>query len=494
MRTTYQQNIQRLQRIQSAGVNPWPAVRVERTVLSEISSNYQSLENQQVTVAGRIISRREHGSIAFLDLRDESEKLQVALRRNDIGQQEYQFLEDLSVGDFISVIGRLGRTQSGEITVFADSYQLLSVALRHIPRSLSSVENRYRQRYLDFLVNDNVRQRFVTRSRIISSIRQFLDSHGLLEVETPELQPIYGGANARPFTTHHNALNMDLYLRISNELYLKRLIIGGFDGVYEFARDFRNEGVDQTHNPEFTQLEIYQAYADYTDMMRLTEELYSHVVQKVLGSTIFTYQSHEINVAPPWRRITMSESLREYAGVDVYELNIRQLRVLCRKNNIDIANLTRGLMIAELFETLVEHQLVQPTFITDFPRETTSLCQLHRDNPELIERFEPYVAGLEIGNAYTELNNPVLQRQFFEEQARRQQEGDEEAHPMDEDFLLAMEYGMPPTGGLGLGIDRMVMLLTNQTSIREVITFPLMRSRKTRKIRARSSTGRAASS
>lgn len=471
-------NRDRMQALQNLGVELWPAIRVENTRVTDLPDKIP--EDQQdpdeVIIAGRIISIRNHGNISFIDLRDGSGEIQIVFRNQNFSEEQIEIISLFSRGDFISVTGNLGTTRAGERSIFASSFHFLSFAINTFPEELTNLETRYRHRALDMIVNESVRSLIRTRTQINTIMRNYLNERNFLEIETPILQPIYGGSNARPFVTHHNALDRDVYLRISNELYLKRLIIGGFDRVYEFSRDFRNEGMDHTHNPEFTQIEIYQAYADYTDMMNLMEELIETIAIEVTGSTQVEYQGEVIDFTRPWRRLTMAQSIQEYADINVDELSDEELMDLCEEHDIDTETLNRGLMIAGLFDELVEGYLVQPTFITDMPRETTSLCKLHRDNPDLIERFECFVNTSEICNAYTELNNPILQRQFLEEQVARQEQGDEEAHPMDENFIQAMEYGMPPTGGIGIGIDRLNMLMTDQVNIREVQSFGIQRS------------------
>lgn len=481
--------LQKLEKIKKAKVNPYPhKYKVTHTIETA------KKEKGEVVVAGRIISFRTHGKATFADLVDGTGKIQIYFKFDDLGKEKYEFLENLDIGDFLGVKGEVFTTHVGEITVLVKEYTLLTKSLRPLPSTwygLKDVEERYRKRYLDLLLNPPVKKIFEARTKIISAIREFLDGRGFLEVETPTLQAIYGGAAARPFTTHHNALDYDFYLKISDELYLKRLLVGGFEKVYEIDKDFRNEGVDKTHNPEFTMMECYWAYADYEDMMKLTEDLYNHVAKKVLGTAKIQYQGTEIDITPPWQRLTMHEALKKYADIDVEKLTNAEIKNLLKKHNLKYedrpsltgvaAGFNRGIAIATLFE-LVEGKLIQPTFITDYPKETTPLCKLHRQNPELIERFEPYILGWEVGNAYTELNDPLLQREFLEEQVKAQKSGDEEAHPLDEDFIEALEYGMPPTGGLGLGIDRMIMLLTDSPNIREVILFPTMRPEKGRQI------------
>lgn len=477
---------EKLSRIEKKGIDPFPP----RAVRKETVQEALEMMGEKVTVVGRIFSIRGHGGIQFLDLKDESGKIQLVFKVDQLSPDLIELASLLDPGDFLSVTGEVFKTQAGETSILVDHFTLLAKSLRPLPSSwygLKDVEERSRKRYLDLLMNTDVKRTFELRPKIIKSIRQFLDESGFIEVETPTLQDIYGGASARPFKTHHNALDNDFYLKISDELYLKRLIIGGFQKVYEIDKDFRNEGIDRSHNPEFTMMECYQAYADYNEMMKLTEELYVFVAKNSIGTTKVTFGEHEIDLTPPWKRMTMKEALKEYAGLEVDKLSDKEIEDLLKKHKLiaeDRPSLTgvaagfnRGIAIATLFE-LVEPHLIQPTFIYDFPRETTMLCKPKKDDPTLIERFEPYIAGYEIGNAYSELNNPIIQRQYFEEQVKAAKSGDEEAHPMDEPFLEAMEYGMPPTGGLGLGVDRMVMFLTNKQNIRDVILFPTLRPEK----------------
>ncbi|MCD6520742.1 MAG: lysine--tRNA ligase [Anaerolineae bacterium] len=481
-----EQRIAKLERLRELGIEPYPA-RVHRThsTAEALEAFQQAPEGQRVTVrvAGRLMTIRVMGRSTFAHIADGSGRIQIYLRRDLLGEESYElFRRQVDVGDFIEAEGPLFRTRTGEITVEVHDWRLIAKALRPLPEKwhgLKDVETRYRQRYLDLIANEEVRQIFILRSKIIRAIRRFLDERGFLEVETPILQPIYGGAAARPFTTYHNALDRTLYLRIADELYLKRLIIGGFDKVYEIGHNFRNEGISVKHNPEFTAIEIYQAYADYNDMMRLVEELFSSVAQEVLGTTTITFQGHEINLAPPWRRLTMREAILQESGIDIEEhRDYESLWQAAEERGIKLTKQPNwGKLVEKLFAETVEPTLIQPTFITDYPVEISPLAKRKPEAPHLVERFEFFIGGLECGNAFTELNDPLDQRERFLAQRKEAEGGDEEAHPMDEDFLLAMEHGMPPTGGLGFGIDRMVMLFTDQTSIREVILFPQLRSK-----------------
>ena len=480
------ERVKKLKNIQRLGINPYPAKSNRKHPL-EIA---RKMIGKKVVVSGRIRSLRPHGKITFADIEDASGKIQLFFSEQELPGESYEFLTNFDLGDFIQASGEVFKTQAGEISVRVSDYKLLTKSLRPLPSAwygLKDVEERYRKRYLDLLMNTEIKDTFIKRTKIITAVRDFLDQRDFLEVETPTLQEIYGGANARPFKTRHNALGYDFFLKISDELYLKRLIIGGFEKVYEIDKDFRNEGIDRSHNPEFTMMECYWAYADYQDMMKLAEDLYSSVAMKVLGTTKITFAEHKIDLKAPWKRISMKEAIKKYVGVDVDELTDQEIRALLKKNNLEpedrptltgvAAGFNRGISIATLFE-LVEPYLIQPTIVLDFPKETTVLCKQKESQPELIERFEPYIAGFEVGNAYSELNDPMKQKEFFEEQLKAKKSGDEEAHPMDKAFLEAMEYGMPPTGGLGLGIDRMVMLLTNNPSIADVILFPTLKPEK----------------
>lgn len=478
--------LEKLKKIKQLGVNPYPPSCKRDQQISQA----RKMLGKKVAVTGRIMAIRTHGGIAFFDLYDETGKIQLVFKKDKLSEKLLKLLELLDEGDFLAAQGEVFKTKAGEISVLVDDFQILAKSLRPLPSSwygLKDVEERYRKRYLDLIMNPQVKKTFELRSKIISSVREFLDSQGFIEVETPTLQEIYGGASARPFVTHHNALDVDFYLKISDELYLKRLIIGGFEKVYEIDKDFRNEGIDRFHNPEFTLMECYWAYADYNDMMKLTEDLFVFVANKVLGTTKIQFGKHKIDLKPPWQRITMKEALKKYLKVNVDKLSDEEIKKLLKKHKLTAeqkptlsgvsAGFNRGVAIATLFE-LVEPYLIQPTFVMDFPKETTALCKPKPEDPTLIERFEPYIAGFEVGNAYSELNDPLLQKEFFEQQVKAAKSGDKEAHPMDKPFLEAMEYGMPPTGGLGIGIDRMVMLLTNSQCIRDVILFPTLRPEK----------------
>ncbi|MCY4646566.1 MAG: lysine--tRNA ligase [Gammaproteobacteria bacterium] len=446
----------------------------------------------EVLVGGRMVAYRSHGKSAFADLEDGSGRIQVYFRRDHVGEQAFEDLELLDLGDWIGVRGRLFRTRMGQVTVQVSDWTLLTKALRPLPLGKTEVdaatgqrvthsgfadtEARYRQRYADLAVNPEVREVFRARSQVVATARRILDGHGFLEVETPVLQPLYGGATARPFVTHHHSLDSRLYLRIADELYLKRLIVGGFERVYEEAKDFRNEGLSRFHNPEFTMLEFYQAFADYHDMMDLVEELVSEIAASVAGGHTVTYQGERISLAPPFKRIRLVEALGNALGDDPLELEDDELRARAKALHLpDIEKAGRGKLIDKLFDVLVQKDLRSPTFVLDHPRELSPLAKAKRGDARLTERFELFVLGTEIANAFSELNDPLDQRARFEDQARLAAGGDEEAHRVDEDYIRALEYGMPPTGGVGVGIDRLTMLLTDQPAIRDVILFPILR-------------------
>ena len=447
---------------------------------------------ESVSVAGRITSYRSHGKSAFAHIEDRSGQVQIYFRRDVLGEEHFDDLDLLDLGDWIGVEGILFRTRTGEVTVRVQHWTLLSKSLRPLPRgktetdaetgeritfsAFTDKEGRYRQRYADLAVNPEVREVFRARAKIISELRSFLDGEDFLEVETPALQPLYGGAAARPFLTKHNALDRTLYLRVADELYLKRLIVGGLGRVYEICKDFRNEGVDRFHSPEFTMLEFYQAFIDYHGMMDLTERMLGHVVQATTGSLDITYQGHEIDFTGPYARVPMLGSLSDALESDVSALSADDLRTHAERLKIpELRGAGWGKLIDKLFGELVQPNLIQPTFVMDHPKELSPLAKLHRDDPALTERFELFVAGEELANAFSELNDPIDQRERFDAQARLKESGDDETHPIDEDYLRALEYGLPPTGGLGMGIDRLTMLLTDQPSIRDVILFPTLR-------------------
>jgi lysyl-tRNA synthetase class 2 len=482
-----QQRVEKLTAIRAAGLDPYPArfscTHAVAEVLQAFAMSEGKAELQAVRTAGRLMSIRVMGKATFAHIMDGTGRIQLYLRQDQVGEESYdRFLKLFDIGDSVGVEGPLFRTRTGEVTIRVTSVTMLAKALRPLPEKwhgLTDVEARYRQRYLDLLVNEPARNTFVIRTRLVSAIRRYLDERGFLEVETPVLQPIYGGAAARPFVTHHNELDADLYLRISDELYLKRLIIGGLDRVYEIGHDFRNEGVSTRHNPEFTQIEVYQAYADYNDMMCLTEQLWHAVATQVLGTSKVTFQQHELDFAPPWRRLPMRDAILESTGIDIAVYReLEALRQQIRERELDLDwKPTWGQQIEELMKEFVEPHLIQPTFLLDYPLDISPLAKQKPDTPGFVERFEFFAGTLECGNAFSELNDPQDQRARFEMQGRQLQAGDEEAHPMDEDWIRALEYGMPPTGGLGFGIDRMAMLFTDNPSIREVILFPALRSK-----------------
>jgi lysyl-tRNA synthetase class 2 len=474
---------QKLDELRAAGIEPYGSRFPVTHRAQEIIGNYNELEGKQVAVAGRLIARRIQGKAGFADLLDFSGKIQIYVRQDDMGEDAYKMFKKLDIGDIIGVQGTVFRTGSQEITVAVASFNLLSKSLRPLPEKwhgLKDVDLRYRQRYLDLIVNPEVKSVFLNRVLIIREMRRFLDNLGYIEVETPIMQPVAGGAKARPFVTHHNALDMPLYLRIALELYLKRLLVGGFDKVYEISRVFRNEGISTKHNPEFTMLEFYQAYADLGDMMEITEGMLGSVVETVLGASRVRYGEREIDFTPPFSRMTMLEAVQEYTGRDFSHFNAPDAYGQARSMGLDPdRGASWGKILNEVFEAFVEDKLIQPTFITDYPVDVSPLARRSKKHPLLAERFELFINTWEIANAFTELNDPIDQRLRFEQQAREREQGDEEAHVMDEDFLDALEYGMPPAGGEGIGVDRLVMLLTNSPSIRDVILFPTMRPRET---------------
>ena len=485
--------------LMALGINPYPAESFPINVTAEdIHQNYenQKTDYKDISIAGRLMSRRIMGSASFAEIQDSTGRLQIYVRRDDICPGEDKtyyntvFKKLLGIGDFIGVKGYIFTTQTGEISLHVTDLKILSKSVKPLPivkrdeegniyDGFTDPEQRYRQRYVDLTVNPEVKQTFITRSKIISNMRRYFDDHGWLEVETPILQAVHGGAAARPFHTHHNTLDMPLYLRIANELYLKRLIVGGFDGVYEFGKMFRNEGMDRTHNPEFTSMEIYVAYKDYIWMMEMVEDLLEKVTLSIHGDTVVKVGGKEINFAGPYRRLTMFDSIKEYAGIDVSEMDEEGLRKVCADLGIEVdSSMGKGKLIDEIFGEKVEANLIQPTYITDYPIEMTPLAKKHRSKPGLVERFELFVNGKEIANAYSELNDPIDQRERFEDQLKLAARGDDEAMAMDEDFLRALEYGMPPTSGLGIGIDRLTMLMTDNSTIQEVLFFPQMRPEK----------------
>lgn len=475
--------LEKLQELKDMNINPF-GTRFDRdTNAHAILNDFDNYEGKNVKIAGRIMSKRRHGKAGFANLQDLSGTIQLYLRQNDLGEEKYELFKKLDIGDILGIEGEVFRTQKGEISVHVRDLTYLAKSLNPLPEKwhgLKDVELRYRQRYVDLIVNPEVKEVFMKRSQIIKEIRSYLDNKGFLEVETPMMQQIAGGATARPFITHHNALDMELYLRIAPELYLKRLLVGGLEKVYELNRNFRNEGISTKHNPEFTMLELYQAYADYEIMMELTEDLISTVMYKVNGSMIGEFEGQEIDFTPPWRRITMLDAIKEYTGLDFNDINTdEEARQAADKLQLKIdGKATRGEIINEVFEELVEDKLIQPTIVYGHPVEISPLAKKNADNPRYTDRFEVFVMQREIANAFSELNDPIDQRERFLKQVEKRASGDAEAHMMDEDYINALSYGMPPAGGLGIGIDRIVMLMTNSPSIRDVILFPTLRPRE----------------
>ena len=492
------QRRQSLEELYKLGINPYPAELFEgNTTTEEILKSFDKEKNnfQNVSIAGRIITRRIMGNASFAVIQDSVSKIQIYIRRDDICPEEDKtlynivFKKHLDIGDIIGVTGYVFTTQTGELTIHVTSLKLLTKSLKPLPivkekdgeiyDAFADPELRYRQRYVDLIVNPHVKKAFIQRTQLTNSLRNFLNNKGYLEVETPILQPLYGGAAAKPFKTHHNTLDMTLYLRIANELYLKRLIVGGFDGVYEFAKDFRNEGMSRFHNPEFTQVELYVAYKDYSWMMDLVEEMVEKAAIDIHGSTEVKVGENIINFQRPWKRYTMYEAIEHFTGVDVSEMSENEMATAARGMKIQIDDtMGRGKIIDEIFGEMCELHLIQPTFITDYPVEMSPLAKKHRSKPGLVERFEGICNGKEICNAFSELNDPIDQRKRFEEQLELGKRGDEEAMMLDEDFLRSIEYGMPPTAGLGIGIDRLAMIMTNSNSIQDVLFFPQMRPEK----------------
>ncbi len=460
-----------LEKVEKAGIDPYPYEFDVSEMLHKIKQNPE--EGKEYSTAGRVMAIREMGKLVFADISNSYDKLQISLNASIIGPDKIrEFLKIVNIGDIINVRGELFRSKRGELTIQVREFKILAKCLRKLPdkwHGMTNIETRYRKRYLDFIMSRESAKVFLIKSRIIRNIRHLLDSREFVEVETPIIQPVYGGANATPFITFVKDLKKNMYLQISPELYLKRYIIGGFERVYSITKNFRNESIDSTHNPEFTMLEAYQSYADYTDIMDLTEQIIKAAIDALP-------EGMRPDISFPFKRVTMSEAIRQHLGIDVDSMDSDEVREYMEAEGIELPTpYSRGLGIAEIFESKVQPLLGEPTFVIDHPKETTPLCKPHRKNPELVERFELFISGMEIANAYTELNDPVIQRRMFEEQIERRLHGDEEAHPLDEDFLEAMEYAMPPTGGLGIGIDRLAMLLTGRKSIKDVIPFPMMK-------------------
>ncbi len=487
-----------LQELRNLGINPYPADEFVTTALSnEILADFEKFEGKEVVLAGRLMGKRIMGKASFAELKDSEGRIQIYISRDDISNDEEKtmynvvFKKLLDIGDFIGIKGTVFKTQVGEISIHVYGLTVLSKALKPLPvvktdadgkthDAFADPEQRYRRRYVDLTVNDHVKETFIKRTKLFNAMRSFFNEQGYLEVETPVLQPIPGGAAARPFITHHNSLDIPLYMRIANELYLKRLIVGGFEGVYEFSKNFRNEGMDRTHNPEFTAMEIYVAYKDYNWMMKFTENLLEYCAVAVNGTSEVTFGEHKVNFKAPYARVTMTDSIKHFTGFDISGKSEAELFEAARGMGIDVdATMGKGKLIDEIFGAKCEGNYIQPTYITDYPKEMSPLCKAHRDNPELTERFELMVCGKEVANAYSELNDPIDQRERFEHQLKLAEKGDDEATEfIDEDFLRALEYGMPPTSGLGIGMDRLMMFLTNNSSIQEVLFFPQMRPEK----------------
>ncbi len=473
---------EKLKELQDNGMDPFQITKYDRTNNSaEIVDNFETMEGKEVSVAGRLMSKRIMGKASFCHIQDREGKIQAYVARDAIGEDEYKLFKKLDIGDIVGIKGEVFKTKTGETSIHASQVTLLSKSLQPLPEKfhgLKDMDLRYRQRYVDLIVNPEVKNTFMLRSRIISTIREFLDNRGYIEVDTPILNSIPGGAAARPFITHHNTLDIDMYLRIATELYLKRLIVGGFEKVYEMGRIFRNEGMSIKHNPEFTTIELYEAYTDYHGMMDITEQMIVYVCEKVLGTTKITYQGVELDLTPAWERITMIDAIKKYTGVDFNDIQTDEEALAAVKGmGIEVeGEPTRGELINLAFEERVEENIVQPTFIIDYPVEVSPLAKRKPEDPRLTERFEFFIMGREYGNAFSELNDPIDQKERFLKQVEAREKGDEEANMMDDDFINALEYAMPPTGGLGIGIDRLVMLLTDSYSIRDVLLFPTMKS------------------
>ncbi|WP_377520613.1 lysine--tRNA ligase [Priestia megaterium] len=480
---------EKMSNLRDQGIDPF-GQRFERTHTSQqLISEYDELTKEQleenevpVSLAGRIMTKRGKGKAGFAHVQDLTGQIQLYVRKDAIGEEQYEIFSSVDIGDLVGVEGVLFKTKVGELSIKVKDFTLLTKALRPLPdkyHGLKDIEQRYRQRYLDLITNPESKQTFISRSRIIQSMRRYLDNHGYLEVETPMMHSIAGGAAACPFVTHHNALDMELYMRIAIELHLKRLIVGGLEKVYEIGRVFRNEGVSTRHNPEFTMIELYEAYADYKDIMALTENLIAHIAQEVLGTTKIQYGDQEVDLTPEWTRLHMVDAIKQYTGVDFWgETSVEEARALAKEHGVEITeHMQYGHIVNEFFEQKVEEQLIQPTFIYGHPVEISPLAKKNAEDRRFTDRFELFIVAREHANAFTELNDPIDQRERFEAQLKEKEQGNDEAHEMDDDFIEALEYGMPPTGGLGIGIDRLVMLLTNAPSIRDVLLFPHMRQR-----------------
>ncbi|MDI6600259.1 MAG: lysine--tRNA ligase [Thermoanaerobacteraceae bacterium] len=474
--------LEKLDKLKQENRNPFEITRFERTnYTNEIKDNFETYEGKTVTIAGRLMAKRGHGKASFADLSDRYGRIQIYVKQDEVGEDSYELFKTVDIGDILGITGEVFKTHMGEVSIKVTEFKLLTKSIRPLPEKwhgLKDVELRYRERYTDLIMNPEVKKTFEIRSNIIRQMRRYLDDNGFIEVETPILETIPGGANARPFITHHNALDIDMYLRIATELRLKRLIVGGFERVYEIGKQFRNEGIDIRHNPEFTTIELYQAYANYEDMMDLTENMIKYIAQNVLGTLNITYQGKEIDLGKPWGRLTMIDAVKRYAGVDFNEINTdEEAQRVAKEHNLELepGKTTRGHIINSFFEEYAEHELIEPTFIINYPVEVSPLAKRIPEDPRLTYRFELFINAMEMANAFSELNDPLDQRERFLEQVKAREAGDEEANMMDEDFLKALEYGMPPTGGLGIGIDRLVMILTDSYSIRDVILFPTMK-------------------
>ncbi|MCQ2968994.1 MAG: lysine--tRNA ligase [Clostridium sp.] len=475
---------EKLVKLQEEGKDPFDVYKVERTHSSmQVKDNFEELEGKEVTVAGRIMSKRGQGKVVFSDIHDRDGKIQLFIKIDEVGEEALKQYKTNDLGDWVTATGEVFKTKTGEVSVKVKTVELICKSLKPLPEKwhgLKDPDLRYRQREVDIITNPEVKDTFIKRSQIISGIRSFLDNRGFLEVETPMLATIAGGASARPFITHHNTLDLDMFLRIAPELYLKRCIVAGFEKVYELGRTFRNEGMSVRHNPEFTMIELYQAFADYNDMMELTENMVAEVCKKVNGTTKVTYQGTEIDFMPPWRRITMVDAVKEYAGVDYNEFKSdADAQAVAKEKHLEfpkpLNTVTKGEVLNALYEEFCEEHMIQPTFITDYPVEISPLTKKKRGNELFTERFEGFVFGRELCNAYSELNDPIVQRERFAQQEKERELGDDEAYMIDEEFMGALETGMPPTGGLGIGIDRLIMFLTDSASIRDVILFPTMK-------------------
>ena len=480
-----QEKKRKLQELLDKGLDPYPHSFNRSHLTAQLLKQFEKLETgesteEEVQTAGRLMLKREMGKASFFNIQDQEGSLQCYLKVQELNETSVQFFSLVDVGDIVGVSGSMFRTKKGELTLRCKKFQILCKTLEPLPEKFHGVEDtelKYRARYLDLIMNPEARKVFLIRSKVIKEIRSFMDKRGFMEVETPALQPLYGGAAAHPFSTHHRTLDCDLYLKISPELYLKRLIVGGFEKVYELGKNFRNEGIDRSHNPEFTMLEYYEAYTDYSDQMEQFEELVCYLVQTIKGTLKFEYQGRSLDFTRPWKRISILEGIEEYGGFSVEKMKDEELFKKIKSLSMDFKKQTsRGDMIMEAFELTVEKNLWNPVFVVDFPKEISPLTKEHREKKNLVERFEPYVAGMELGNAYTELNNPIDQRVRLEEQEKQRKENDV-AHPMDHDFIKAIEVGMPPTGGVGLGVERLILLLSNQASIRDIILFPTLKPR-----------------